>query len=84
MALAAGSFVVGLVVGPHPAAPAAAIEPPAWDLPVRAVTAAAMVVTITAVSSAMGPHVSGLLAPAPIVTSVLAAFTHAQRGPPSS
>jgi uncharacterized membrane protein len=81
VALAAGSFVVGLALVPHPAAVAAATQPPAWDLPMRAVTAAAMVVAITAASSALGPHVSGLLAPAPIITSVLAAFTQAQRGP---
>lgn len=81
LALAAGSFVVGLALVPRPAAVATATELPAWDLPMRAVTAAAMVVAITAVSGALGPHVSGLLAPAPIVTSVLAAFTQAQRGP---
>jgi hypothetical protein len=57
------------------------VGPPAWDLPVRALCAAAMVLAITAASSGLGPRVSGLLAPSPIITTVLAAFTHAQLGP---
>lgn len=35
---------------------------------------------LTAVSGTLGPHLSGLLAPFPIVTSVLAVFTHAHGG----
>jgi hypothetical protein len=55
--------------------------PPVWDLPVRAGCAAAMVLAITAASAGLGPRLSGLLAPSPIITTVLAAFTHAQLGP---
>jgi hypothetical protein len=51
-----------------------------WDLPVRAIAAAAMVVTIAALSEQLGARWSGLLAPFPIVATVLAAFTHAQMG----
>jgi hypothetical protein len=40
------------------------------------------VLTLTAVSGALGPHLSGLLAPFPIITSVLAVFTHAHGGHP--
>lgn len=58
-----------------------ASPPPGWDLWMRAVSALAMVVTLTAVAGALGPGLSGLLAPFPIITSVLAAFTHAQRAP---
>lgn len=36
--------------------------------------------TLTAASGALGPHLSGLLAPFPIITSVLAVFTHAHGG----
>ena len=72
-------------VVPRPAAPsadaAAPAAPPAWDLPVRAACAAAMVLAISAASAGLGPRVSGLLAPAPGFTSILAAFTHAQLGP---
>ena len=39
-----------------------------------------LVVGLTGASGALGPHLSGLLAPFPIVTSVLAVFTHAHGG----
>jgi len=54
---------------------------PAWDLPLRAACALALVLTLTAVSGWLGPQLSGLLAPFPIIATVLATFTHAQRGP---
>jgi hypothetical protein len=77
----AACFALGLRLLP-PAisqlAPAAA--PPPWDLPARALAALGLVVALTAVSGALGPHLSGLLAPFPIVTSVLAVFTHAHGG----
>jgi hypothetical protein len=38
------------------------------------------VLLLTAVSGALGPHLSGLLAPFPIITSVLAVFTYAHAG----
>jgi hypothetical protein len=40
-----------------------------------------MVLTLSAASSGLGAHISGLLAPAPIITTILAAFTQAQLGP---
>ncbi len=63
----------GLEVGTHP-------PPPTWDLPVRAACALALVLTLTAVAGWLGPQLSGLLAPFPIIATVLATFTHAQRG----
>ena len=54
--------------------------PPAWDLPLRAFCALVLVLTLTAVSGWLGPQLSGLLAPFPIISTVLATFTHAQRG----
>jgi hypothetical protein len=82
LAVAFASFVIGRAVLPSPSTEPsdAAITPPSWDLPVRAACAAAMVLTITAASAGLGPRLSGLLAPAPIITTVLAAFTHAQLG----
>ncbi len=84
LALAFASFVLARAVLPRPApagGPApVAITPPSWDLPVRAACAAAMVLAITAASAGLGPRLSGLLAPSPIITTVLAAFTHAQLG----
>jgi hypothetical protein len=38
------------------------------------------VLTLTAVAGWLGPQLSGLLAPFPIIATVMATFTHAQRG----
>jgi hypothetical protein len=53
---------------------------PAWDLPLRACCAMALVLTLTAIAGWLGPQLSGLLAPFPIIATVLATFTHSQRG----
>jgi hypothetical protein len=73
-------FALGLRALPsQPTLPAVA-DPPWWDLPARALAALGLVLGLTAASGALGPHLSGLLAPFPIVTSVLAVFTHAHGG----
>ena len=75
-------FAAGLALLPAPPWPIAPLAvPPWWDLPARALAALVLVVGLTAVSGALGPNLSGLLAPFPIVTSVLAVFTHAHGGP---
>lgn len=83
LAMAFLSFLLVKAALPEPRAdaPRSSPVPPPWDLPVRAVCAAAMVLALSAASSGLGPRVSGLLAPAPIITTILAAFTHAQLGP---
>lgn len=53
---------------------------PAWDLPLRALSALALVLALTALAGQLGAKLSGLLAPFPVVASVLAVFTHAQLG----
>lgn len=74
-------FVVGLALLPPPAQePPAPGPPPWWDLPARALAALILVVALTAASGALGPGLSGLLAPFPIITSVLAVFTHVHGG----
>jgi hypothetical protein len=76
-----GGFALGLrLLPPTPAQPAAAPVPPWWDLPARALAALGLVLTLTALSGALGPHLSGLLAPFPIIVSILAVFTHAHGG----
>jgi hypothetical protein len=78
-ALSAFVVVYGRVAaGPPPAL--AAVRPPWWDLPARALGALGLVLTLTALSGALGAHLSGLLAPFPIITSVLAVFTQAHGG----
>jgi len=81
LVLAAAAMALGLACLPR--AGAEIIEhdaPPRWDLPVRALCALALVLTLTAVAGWLGPQLSGLLAPFPIIATVLAIFTHAQRG----
>jgi len=46
----------------------------------RAICALALVLALTAVAGWLGPQLSGLLAPFPVITTVLATFTRAQRG----
>ena len=55
-------------------------SPPAWDLPLRALSALALVLALTALAGRLGAQLSGLLAPFPVVASVLAVFTHSQHG----
>jgi hypothetical protein len=79
--LVAACFALGLrLLPPAPSSPLTAPAPPRWDLPARGVAALGLVLTLTAVSGALGPHLSGLLAPFPVITSVLAVFTHAHGG----
>ncbi|HEX5761877.1 MAG TPA: hypothetical protein VFY04_02040 [Solirubrobacterales bacterium] len=80
LGLVGACFALGLRALP-PAPPArATAAPPWWDLPGRALAALSLVLGLTAVSGALGPHLSGLLAPFPILTSVLAVFSHAHDG----
>lgn len=81
LGLAGVALVAGLAALPRPGPdqrPQA--PPPTWDLPLRAACAVAMVLTLTAVAGWLGPRLSGLLAPFPIIATVMATFTHAQRG----
>ncbi|GGN85286.1 hypothetical protein GCM10010112_65560 [Actinoplanes lobatus] len=56
------------------------LRPPWWDLPGRAAATATLVLFVTGIASTAGPVVTGILAPFPIATSVVAAFVHAQDG----
>lgn len=81
LCLALLSLAAGLATLPRAGrdGPPRAVSP-SWDLPLRAGCAMALVLTLTAVAGWLGPQLSGLLAPFPIITTVLATFTHAQRG----
>jgi hypothetical protein len=53
---------------------------PWWDLPGRAVATGVLVVAVTSAAGVAGPGLTGVLAPFPIATSVVAAFVLATRG----
>jgi len=81
LGLAGAGLLVGLALLPRPGRDVPVqLPPPPWDLPLRAACALALVLTLTAVAGWLGPQLSGLLAPFPIIATVLATFTHAQRG----
>jgi hypothetical protein len=79
--LACAACALTLVVLPRPGKGGPAAGPyPRWDLPLRGACAVVPIVAVTGAAHALGPHLAGLLAAFPIITPVLAAFTHAQRG----
>jgi hypothetical protein len=79
--LAALTFELGrLLVPAHHATVPSPQKLPWWDLPARTVAALALVLAITVGSGGLGPTLSGLLAPFPILASVLIVFTHLHRG----
>lgn len=60
--------------------PTAPPSPP-WDLPARAAATALLVTALTTTAAQLGPDMTGVLAPFPIGTSVVATFALAQGGP---
>ncbi|MEU8664029.1 hypothetical protein [Actinoplanes philippinensis] len=77
-AIVAGRRLIAAVDGEPPAGKA--VRPPWWDLPGRAVATAALVLFVTGIAATAGPVVTGILAPFPIATSVVAGFVHSQQG----
>src|SRR5450432_1670236 len=68
-----------------PASPSVpSLAPPAWDLPARALATALIVLVLTNATASLGPTLTGILAPFPVASSVVAAFTRAQLGPPAT
>ena len=56
------------------------INPPRWDTPLRMLVATGFVLGLTGAASILGPQLSGLLAPFPMFTTILAIFTHHFQG----
>lgn len=54
--------------------------PSRWDLPLRLLSAALIVLTLTGMAKILGPTWSGMLSPFPVISAVLAAFSHASMG----
>lgn len=59
---------------------AAPVALPWWDIPARMLIATAFVLLLTGLAPTLGPQLSGLLAPFPIYTTILAVFAHYFQG----
>jgi hypothetical protein len=59
---------------------AAYVPLPRWVIPMRMLTATLLLLAITASATWLGPVVSGLLAPIPVIAWPLAVFVHVQGG----
>lgn len=81
LVLALASLAATVLALPRPLPTTASpFQPPSWDLPLRGASALVLVLAITALSGPLGPKLSGLLTPFPVVATVLATFTHVQHG----
>lgn len=66
---------------PTPAVPLTSLPAPRWDIPVRVAATLLLVATVTSLARLVGPKIAGLVTPIPIITAVLAVFSHSQGGP---
>jgi hypothetical protein len=51
-------------------------KPLAWDIPLRMLLSTILVYTLARIGGVIGPRLSGLLTPFPVVATILTAFTH--------
>ncbi len=82
--VASGSLALGKLVLPARRGTSAVGAPPAWDLPLRMLTAVGLVLTTTALAHRLGPAWSGALTPFPVALAILLSFLHAQQGAPAT
>ncbi len=81
LVLVVAALLAGIAAVRTPAATRAGARPPPWDLPMRMAVTTLLVLALTGVAGALGPHLSGLLAPYPLYATVLAVFAHRAAGP---
>jgi hypothetical protein len=82
--LALAALCAALLLMNKPGSAPKIILQPAWDLPLRMLTATIILIAITALARSLGPLWSGLLSPFPIFTLVLAIFSQSQGGAASA
>lgn len=73
-------LAIVLIVMPDSQSKDITIDPPPWDTPLRMLVATAFVLGLTGAAAILGPQLSGLLAPFPMFTTILAVFTHHFQG----
>lgn len=88
MVVPAWAGLAGVLVGawlclrmiPAPPGHGVAVPAPSWDMPARLGIAAGFVLLQTGIAGWLGPQLSGLVTPFPIVVILLTAFAHHQLG----
>ena len=75
-----GATIAGRRALPVVELPTSPVDSPRGDLVLRLLATAILVVALTAVAAPLGPQLSGLLNAFPVLTTIITAFTHAQRG----
>ncbi|GAA4399420.1 hypothetical protein GCM10023187_11200 [Nibrella viscosa] len=78
--LAVSSALLALRYFPATAMSAIAVRRLPFDIPLRMLVATLFVVAVTWLANMLGPAWSGILTPFPIMTSILAIFTHHLQG----
>jgi hypothetical protein len=80
LALAVGALLISSRLLPTAPAGEMSITRQRWDLPMRMLVAAGVVVLFTALAALLGARLSGVLTALPVVTMIIAVFTHVQSG----
>jgi hypothetical protein len=78
--IACAAVLGARLVLPHEPPQRASGRAPAWDIPLRMATAAALVWLLAQLSGVVGARVSGLLAPFPVAVTIMSTFTHRHDG----
>jgi hypothetical protein len=72
------SMFLGVI--PKPRTAGVNVIYPPWDLPARMIAATSMVLLVTASARLLGPQLSGVLSPIPVLAWPLCIFVHVQQG----
>jgi hypothetical protein len=75
------ALVIAPKLFPRISAPILTAALPKWELPLRMLAGAAVTLAVTTLAAAIGPSWSGMFAVFPVITTVLAVFSHRASGP---
>ncbi|WP_321889170.1 hypothetical protein [Paraburkholderia bannensis] len=78
--LALIAITLALNVMPNTAATSAKVDAPWWDLPLRMVLIAALIVSVTLIAPYVGASAAGVIASFPFMAIILAVFAHRASG----
>jgi hypothetical protein len=78
--MALGSIILCLRFFPTPPVQSSSVRRLPYDMLIRIIVATLFVIAITELAHLVGPTWSGILTPFPVITSILAVFTHYLQG----